>query len=301
MDCTLENDMLPELPISPELPGKVALTKENFEALLTVESFNRPVVIDFWADWCAPCKMLMPILDKLVQEHQGEFLLATLDTEAEPELAAQFGVRNLPTVAVIRNGKPVDHFSGALPESEIRAFMQKHLPNPWDTDIQTALMLMEADQAADALVPAHSAYELSGHQPEIACFYARILLLNHRLDACKAVLSEIRLADQDDGYHRVLAQLELAEQASEAPEIQECLDRIAQSPDDLSLQIELALQYQQQNRNREALELMIQVLRRDKDYQAGGARKTFLEMLQSLSAGDPLAVEFQRQFFSLLY
>ena len=293
--------MLPDLPMSPEMPVKVALTKDNFEALLTVESFKRPVVIDFWAEWCAPCKMLMPILDKLAQESQGQFLLATLDTEAEPELAAQFGVRNLPTVAVIRNGKPVDHFSGALPESEIRTFLQKHLPNPWDTDIQTALMMMEGSQVTDALVPAHNAYELSGHQPEIACFYARILLLNNRLDACKTVLSEIRLADQDDGYQTVMAQLELAEQASEVPEIQECLDRLAASPDDLSLQMELALQYQQQNRNREALELMIQVLRRDKNYQDGGARKTFLEMLQSLSTGDPLAVEFQRQFFSLLY
>jgi len=298
---SMENTMQPDLPSPTESPFKVALTSANFEALLTVESFQRPVVIDFWADWCAPCKMLMPILDKLADECQGQFILATLDTEAEPQLAAQFGVRNLPTVAVIRSGKPVDHFSGALPESEIRAFLAKHLPNAWDADIQTALMLMESDQVLEALVPAHTAYELSGQQPEIACFYARILLLNHRLDECKAVLANIRLADQDDGYHTVMAQLELAEQAAEAPEIQECLDRLAQSPDDLLLHMELAVQYQQQNRNREALELMMTVLRKDKNFQDGGARKTFLEMLQSLAKGDPLAVEFQRQFFSLLY
>ncbi len=287
-------------PVAPE-PVKVALTSANFEAILSVESFKRPIVIDFWADWCAPCKMLMPILDTLATAFEGQFLLATLDTEAEPELAAQFGVRNLPTVAVIRDGKPVDHFSGALPESEVRAFLQKHLPKPWDADVQAALAFMQADQVSEALSPAKNAYVLSQALPDITCFYARILLLNKRLDECKAVLSTVRLQDQDDGYQMVKAQLELAEQAAEAPEIQELQRQLSDDPDNLHLQMELAVQYHQNGKTREALDMMLQVLKRDRHFDEGAARKTFSEMLQSLAKGDPLAVEYQRQFFSLLY
>lgn len=282
-------------------PVKVALTTANFEAILSVESFKRPIVIDFWADWCAPCKMLMPILDHVATEFQGQFLLATLDTEAEPALAAQFGVRNLPTVAVIRDGKPVDHFSGALPESEVRAFLQKHLPNPWDADVKTALDFMQADQLSEALVPAHNAYVLSQALPDITCIYARILLLNKRLDECKAVLSTVRLKDQDDGYQTVKAQLELAEQSAEAPEIHALQQQLAADPDNLTLQVELGLQYHQNGKIREGLEMILAVLKCDRNFQEGAARNTFLEMLQSLAKGDPLAVEYQRQLFSLLY
>lgn len=282
-------------------PNIVELTKENFEQLLTVESFQRPILIDFWADWCAPCKMLLPILERLVNEFDGQFVLAKLDTEAEPELAAQFGVRNLPTVAIIQDGKPVDHFSGALPESEVKTFLQKYLPKPWDELLNQAELLMAEGRHLEALPLAKQAFELSEKQPDIAKVYIQILITGKRVDEAELVMSEIAFKDQDKLYHSLAAQIELAKDAAEAPEIQELQDRLQKSPDDASIKYELALQYHQNSNTREALQLLLEVLTFDINYAEGSVKKSMLEMIKSLSSGDPLATEFQKKLFTLLY
>lgn len=279
----------------------VELTAENFQQMLTTESFNRPVLIDFWADWCAPCKMLMPILENLANEYDGKFLLAKLDTEAQPEIAAQFGVRNLPTVAVIKDGKPVDHFSGALPESEIRAFLEPHLPKPWDADLNQAESLMASGNHVEALPLAKNAYELSGKLSEIAKIYAQILILAHRIEEATLVLSDIPFRDHDNSYKSLLAQIDLANEAAEAPEIQELQDKLKQQPDDLSIKYELGVQFHQNGKTSEALQLFLEIMKTDKNYNDGLAKKTMLDIIKSLGAGDPLAAEFQRKLFSLLY
>jgi putative thioredoxin len=108
-------------------PYIVTLTAANFEAVVIDGSFDRPVLVDFWADWCAPCRMLMPILAKLVDEYRGRFILAKLNTEEEQALAAQFGIRSLPTVQLFKDGRPVDQFMGALPEAQVREFLDRHV------------------------------------------------------------------------------------------------------------------------------------------------------------------------------
>ena len=107
----------------------VTLTAENFQQVVIDGSFERPVLVDFWADWCAPCRALMPLLGKLAEDYGGQFLLGKLDTEAERELAAQFGIRSLPTVQLFKDGQMVDQFMGALPEARYE---------PFSTDISPA-------------------------------------------------------------------------------------------------------------------------------------------------------------------
>ena len=107
-------------------PYIVEVTKENLESVVQ-QSMQTPVLIDFWAGWCEPCQTLMPILAKLADEYQGAFILAKVDTEAEQEIAQQLGIRSLPTVKLVINGGVVDEFSGALPETEVRAFLDKHI------------------------------------------------------------------------------------------------------------------------------------------------------------------------------
>ncbi len=116
----------------------VTVTAENFQSIILDGSFERPVLVDFWAEWCAPCRMLMPILAKLADEYRGRFLLAKVDTEDQQALAAQLGIRSLPTVMLFKSGRPVDQFMGALPESQVREFLDRHIPRASDGFLEQA-------------------------------------------------------------------------------------------------------------------------------------------------------------------
>ena len=128
----------------------VTLNAGNFRQVVIEGSFQRPVLVDFWADWCAPCRALMPVLAKLAEAYDGKFLLGKLDTEAERDLAAQFGIRSLPTVQLFKGGKPVDQFMGALPEAQVRAFLDRHLPREADLLVARAEALIGTGNLIDA-------------------------------------------------------------------------------------------------------------------------------------------------------
>src|SRR5690606_25056927 len=112
------------------------ITMDNAKQVLIDESFQRPVVVDFWAEWCAPCKTLMPLLEKIANEYAGQFVLAKVNCDEEQQIAQQFGVRNLPTVMVMKDGQPVDGFVGAQTETAVRELLEKFLPKPWDLQLQ---------------------------------------------------------------------------------------------------------------------------------------------------------------------
>lgn len=131
----------------------VNIDETNAAALLIDESNRRPVVVDFWADWCEPCKVLMPLLEKLAHEYQGAFLLAKVNADEQQGITQQFGVRSLPTVMVIQNGQPVDGFAGAQPETAVRELLGKYLPKPWDALLMQANELMTQGDFQGAIVP----------------------------------------------------------------------------------------------------------------------------------------------------
>jgi putative thioredoxin len=279
----------------------VEINRSNAQQMLIEESHRRPVVVDFWADWCAPCKQLMPILEKLAVEHQGAFLLAKIDCDREQAIAGQFGVRSLPTVMVIRNGQPVDGFAGAQPESAIRAMLDKHLPKPWDILLEQARELMAQGDFGAAITPLKQAQELSRNRGDITCTLAEALIELNRLDDAKAVIDTVKMVDQDAYFEQVKSMLALKAQAAKSPEIAALEAQLNAEPESLDIAYQLAVQFSQHNHHREALQLLLSILQRDKQFQDGAARKTMLDLFKSLGPKDPLVVEFQRQLFSLLY
>lgn len=279
----------------------VDINASNAKALLVDESFIRPVLVDFWASWCAPCKTLGPILERLAAEYQGAFLLAKVDAESERMIASQFGVQSLPTLVVMKNGQPVDGFTGAQPEAEVRKLLERHLPKPWDILLAQAQELMAGGEVASASSLLRTAYGDSNRRPDIAVILANALITLKRLEEAKQILDAVRLADRDAGYQQVLAAWELASSAQKAPEIAELEKQHQQRPEDVSVAHLLAVQYSQHGYSSEALELLLKLLSADINALEGVVKRTYTDILATLGKGDPLAVAYQRKLYALLY
>ncbi|WP_444885693.1 thioredoxin [Microbulbifer sp. PSTR4-B] len=279
----------------------VDVTAENAQQVLIEESMNRPVLVDFWADWCEPCKQLMPVLEKLANEYAGQFLLAKVNADTEQMIAGQLGVRSLPTVMLLKEGQPVDGFAGVQPESQIREMLDKYLPKPWDIKLQQAQALIGEDKVDEALPLLRQAYAESSERVDIAKHLAALLLDQNRAAEAETVLSKILLADQDAEYQRLMAQLELKQQAADTPEIQALQKALEQNPQDYDSAYKLAVQYSQANRHEEALELLLDILRKDMNFADGAAKQAFLDMVKSLGAGDPIATQYQRKLMTLMF
>jgi putative thioredoxin len=279
----------------------VDITLENAQQLLIDESFKRPVVVDFWADWCAPCKSLMPILEKLATQFNGAFLLAKVNADEQNVIASQFGVRSLPTVMVIKDGQPVDGFTGAQTEIQVRELLEKYLPKPWELPLAEAQQYMAAGDYTSALPLLRKAYEESRQLAAIAFLLVESNIALNRLESAEAILSTIKTVDRNAQYDELIAQIMLKKQIAKSPELLALEAAYASDSDNMDAAYQLALQYVHEQDYRPALELLINILRKNRGYGDGQARKTLTDLLVLLGKGDPLAIEFQRKLFTLLY
>ncbi len=295
-------DGLMVLGVSSELSETIFdVNEQNFQAAVLEESSKRLVVIDFWADWCAPCKALMPVLEKLATEYAGQFVLAKVNADEQQNISGQFGIRSLPTVIFMKDGQPIDAFQGAQSEKEIRELLDKHLPKPWDAQLaQAQQMLADKDYTA-ALETLRPAYKDSDQRYDIAMSLAFTLVEMNRCDEAQTTMDAIALVDRDGHFDRLLASLELKREAAKSPEIKALEEQLNSDPDNLELAYQLSLQYSQNNQFKEALDLLLRVVSEDKAFREGTAKKAFLDVLASMGKGEPLAVEYQRKFFNVLY
>lgn len=279
----------------------VNIDEANASRYLIEESMQRPVVIDFWADWCGPCKTLMPILEKLATEYAGAFLLAKVNADEQQMIAQQFGVRSLPTVMVMKDGQPVDGFAGAQPEAAVREILEKYLPSPYDDALRQATSLLESGDAAGAVSLLRGVYEESGRRHDIAMTYVHALLEARRLDEAQEILDAVSMVDQDPVYEQLRAQLDIAREAARSPELVALEEQLQADPDNLDIREQIAVQYSAAGQYREALDSLLHILRSDVNHKDGATKKALLDTIASLGKGDPLAAEYQRKLFSLLY
>lgn len=281
-------------------PTVIDINETNLHQTLE-QSMSIPVLFYFWSERSQHCQQLTPILDKLAAEYAGQFILAKLDCDVEQAIAAQFGLRSLPTVYLFKDGQPVDGFQGPQPEEVIREFLQRFLPKEEDLKLAQANELLQEGKAIDALPLLREAWQSSNQRGDIGLTLAETQLTLNRLDEAEAVLATIPLQDRDTRYQGLVAQIELMKQAADTPEIQQLQQQVEQDPANVDLAVQLALQLHQVGRNEEALERLMGHLKTDLAAANGNARKTLMDILAALGTGDALAAKYRRQLYALLY
>ncbi|WP_020209084.1 thioredoxin family protein [Gilvimarinus chinensis] len=277
------------------------VTAENAQQTVIDESFKRLVVVQFWSSRSPACQNLTPILEKIAGEYPNDLLLAKINVDDQQMLVSQFGIQSLPTVMFIKDGQPVDGFAGEQPEPQIRELLDKYLPKAWEADVAQAKAFIDEANYADALPLLRQALEDSNQLPFIANLLGLCYAEMNRVEEAEAVLSQVKMADQDASYQQAMAVLELKKQAANSPELEKLQAEYDANPDNLDAAYALAVQMNEEGQHKNALELLLDIFKRDRNFKEGAPRKAITDILAALGKGDPLAVEYQRKLFTLLY
>ncbi|MCW8331640.1 co-chaperone YbbN [Photobacterium sp. SDRW27] len=278
----------------------IELSEQNLQQVIE-QSMQTPVVISFWAPSMPETVEVNNILEQITAQYQGLLVLATLNCESQQAVAAQFGVRGLPTVALFKNGQPVDGAGGPQTEESLRAMLSKHLPSQEELQLKQALALVDSQQYTQALPVLRELATQFGQNSIISLAIAECLVEMSQYDEAETLLATVPMQDQDAKYKGLMAKLELHKQASDSPEIRLLEEKLAADPANTDVAFELAVQYSQVERAEEALELLITLLRKDMNFADGNAKKTMMDILTALGQGNPIAGNYRRQLYSLLY
>jgi len=283
-------------------PYVVNVTAQDFVKVVVEGSRQRPVLVDFWANWCAPCRMLAPILDKIAHELGGKLLVAKLDTEREQALAAQLGIRSLPTVRLFHHGQPVDEFMGALPESEVRAFLDRHLPRESDQSlrqVETLLAQGQVQRAADLVEHARAS---DPSNPRALLAYARVRAVLGDYDAAEQALDALPLPEHNTPEAMALrARMVFDRVVAQAPDRDALARRLAAHPDDSEARYRLAAHQVIDGEYQEALEGLLALLRKDRSYGDDAARKGMIQVFELLGGSGELVSRYRARLTSALF
>ena len=282
-------------------------TTQGFMKDVIEESKRQPVLIDFWAPWCGPCKQLTPILEKVVKAAKGKVKLVKMNIDDHPAIPGQMGIQSIPAVIAFVNGQPADGFMGALPESQVLAFIERVTKGKAGGN-ETVELLKSAD-AAIAEGDIQGAEEIYSHilgedpanVPALAGL-ARCHVANNELEKAKQVLTQVPAAKQNDAaVAAARAALEVAEQASSVGPIGELEQKVAANPLDHQARFDLAVALNAAGKRQEAVDRLMEIIRRDRKWNEDGARKQLVQLFEAWGPTDEATVAGRKTLSSVLF
>ncbi len=280
-----------------------ATTTATFAADVLSESARQPVLVDFWAPWCEPCKQLRPALEKVVKAAGGKVKLVTMNIDEHPQIASRLGVRSIPAVIAFQKSQPIDGFVGALPESQIRGFVERLIGPLGNEDSRAAAEAALA--GGDAAGAAEKFTALLGDDPgDLAALggLVKSSVALGELTTAENLLKQIPSGSENDpSIAAARAALENARQAASVGDVGELARRVAAEQNDHQARLDLAVALNARGRREEAADALLEIIKRDRTWADGSARKQLLQFFEAWGNMDPATIAARRKLSTLLF
>lgn len=283
-------------------PHVTTVTDESFQRTVIEGSHERPVLVDFWADWCAPCRMLMPVLASLADDYGGKLLVAKVNTEEERGLAVEYGIRSLPTVQLFKDGRPIDQFVGALPEPKVREFLERHLPRESDRLLAQARGLLSAGDLEGATRMIDQARKADPENARIRLVEAEIEAAAGNVQNVQAMLDGLpRELAEDPEVANLKGRLGFAALQADSPPKAVLMSRLEADPKDSDARYRLAAQRVVCGDFEGALEQLLELMQRDRAFEGDAARRGMLTVFAMLGEQSDLVGRYRSRMLNVLY
>lgn len=282
------------------MPSIIEINQTNLREIIE-SSFTQPVLVYFWAPTDQQSSQPLESIKQLANQYQGAFTLALLNCQQEQAVAMQFGVQTLPTFALFNQGQAVDGLAGPQSLEAITALLERNLPSQDERNFAQAKSLIEQNQHQQALSLLTGLSDPLASQGDVYLALADCYIATNQFDLAEPLLAKVTLQYQDSYYTSLQAKLALHQQAANSPEIAALEESYSNDPSNEKLALDLASQYHAVNRDEEALEILLTFLKADLRALDGEMRKVFMDILNALGQGNPIASRYRRSFYSLLY